>query len=89
MSGMQNRYPGIRPFTTEEKDRFFGREEDVDRFIRLVNLEQVVILYGKSGYGKSSMLRAGVYPKLEEQNRYQRWEWVLAPLNPISPAWRT
>ncbi len=86
MSGMQNRYPGIRPFTTEEKDRFFGREEDVDRFIRLVNLEQVVILYGKSGYGKSSMLRAGVYPKLEEQNRYQRWELRFGPFESYKPS---
>ena len=87
------RYPGIRPFSTDESDRFFGRDQDIERLWRLIRLEQVVILYGKSGYGKSSLLAAGIYPKLTQDasaeasagkadKRYQHWEMRFGPYQP-------
>ena len=74
-----NRYPGIRPFNQEEERLFFGREDDVERLLRIINLEQIVILYGKSGYGKSSMLKAGIYPKLEQNDKFNWWEVRFGP----------
>ncbi len=59
-----NRYPGIRPFRSDERALFFGRRDDTERLLRLIRLEKIVILYGKSGYGKSSLLQAGVCPQL-------------------------
>lgn len=56
------RYPGVKPFETSEANRFFGRERDLSDFYRLVAMEKLVLLFGKSGYGKSSLLNAGIIP---------------------------
>ncbi len=62
------RYPGIQPFNSSEGNQFFGRDHDIESLYKLISLENLVILFGKSGNGKSSLLNAGVLPKLEEQN---------------------
>jgi len=63
---MENkRYPGVRPFETADKDLFFGREHDVHRLSVLITLEKLVVLFGKSGYGKSSLINAGIIPHLK------------------------
>jgi Leucine-rich repeat (LRR) protein len=67
----QYRYPGAVPFETKDKDIFFGRENDTERFISLLNVEKLIVLYAKSGLGKSSLVRAGVIPQLQTmQERY-------------------
>ncbi len=60
------RYPGTRPFQDTEIDRllFRGREEDLDRFLHLVLAERLVVLFSKSGMGKTSLLNAGLSPAL-------------------------
>ncbi|MCB9315294.1 MAG: SUMF1/EgtB/PvdO family nonheme iron enzyme [Lewinellaceae bacterium] len=73
------RYPGIRPFRTDEQGLFFGRDADIARLHRLIELEQLVILYGKSGYGKSSLLAAGIFPKLEKEAKRRFLEIRFGP----------
>ncbi|MBK8967260.1 MAG: ATP-binding protein [Lewinellaceae bacterium] len=73
------RYPGIRPFRTDEQAIFYGRDLDIDRLHRLIELEQLVILYGKSGYGKSSLLSAGIFPRLKAAGKRQFWEIRFGP----------
>ncbi|MFN8303350.1 MAG: SUMF1/EgtB/PvdO family nonheme iron enzyme [Saprospiraceae bacterium] len=85
MNNNRFRYPGIRPFHTDESDRFFGRDNDIERLWRLIRLEQVVILYGRSGFGKSSLLAAGIYPKLAADQRYRFWEVRFGPYRPEAP----
>ena len=55
----------------DEKDRalFTGREADVVRFAATLDRPdtRILILHGESGTGKSSFLRAGVIPYLEEE----------------------
>lgn len=58
------RYPGLHYFTTEQKDLFFGREAEKRDLLALVLTEKIVALFSKSGYGKSSLLRAGLAPEL-------------------------
>ncbi len=58
------RYPGLHYFTAEQKDLFFGREAEKRDLIALVLTEKIVALFSKSGYGKSSLLRAGLAPEL-------------------------
>lgn len=77
-----NRYPGIRPFRSDERHLFFGRTDDTARLLRLILLEKVVILYGKSGYGKSSLLQAGVCPRLLETGELPFREIRLGPFQP-------
>ncbi|MBV6442683.1 MAG: hypothetical protein EPGJADBJ_04404 [Saprospiraceae bacterium] len=66
----QYRYPGVNPFTTEQAALFFGREADTAQLLQLVRFEQVVVLYGKSGLGKSSLLNAGVLPALHKEGKF-------------------
>lgn len=60
-----NRYPGVRPFQKDQAHLFFGRESDIEHLYDLILLEKLVVLFGKSGYGKSSLLNAGILPRLD------------------------
>jgi len=62
----QRRYPGIRPFETAESHLFFGRDRDVRDLNVLIMLERMVVLFGRSGYGKSSLINAGLLPMLSQ-----------------------
>lgn len=69
MTVSKNRYPGPKPFRTDEKDIFFGRDTDIAEFYKYIFLHQSVVLFGKSGYGKSSLINAGIIPLLAEKNK--------------------
>jgi PKD repeat protein len=58
------RYPGTRPFQEKDSHLFFGRTSDKVKLTELIELEKLVVLFGKSGYGKSSLLNAAVIPRL-------------------------
>ncbi len=58
------RYPGIYSFSTKQKDLFFGREADIEKMLTLIEVEEHVLLYSKSGIGKTSLINAGVAPQL-------------------------
>jgi hypothetical protein len=59
-------YPGLRSFRPEEAAIFFGRDSEVDSLIsRLRNLEEhFLLVLGASGTGKSSLVHAGLLPRL-------------------------
>ncbi len=59
------RYPGIRSFEREEQDLFFGRGEEIRDLYSQVKVMNLVVLFSKSGIGKSSLLNAGLVPLLE------------------------
>jgi tetratricopeptide (TPR) repeat protein len=59
------RYPGGGySFCEGDEAIFCGRKEAIDYIYNAILLNQCVILYGKSGTGKSSLLQAGVIPKI-------------------------
>lgn len=66
----QYRYPGATPFTTGQQHIFFGRKQDTEDLCRLIRREALVVLYGKSGLGKSSLLNAGIVPAFLEEGVY-------------------
>ena len=66
----QSRYPGTRPFLEEDRHLFFGRDHDKKKLSNLIVLEKLVVLFGKSGYGKSSLLNAGVIPYLRHNKHH-------------------
>jgi hypothetical protein len=63
----QYRYPGTRPFEPKDSNLFFGRDKDIKNLSELIVLEKLVVLFSSSGYGKSSLLNAGVIPKLRDE----------------------
>ncbi len=62
-----NRYPGVVPFDESQQSVFFGRDNDIDKLSRLIKREQQILLYAKSGLGKSSLVNAGVLPLLRKE----------------------
>ena len=64
------RYPGIQPFNQKQHSIFYGRNKDIDALFRLITLEKEVLLYGKSGLGKSSLINAGLIHKIKEETKY-------------------
>lgn len=63
------RYPGAVCFTTEQAHLFEGRDNDTKKLWQLISARQVVLLYGKSGTGKSSLINAGLIPLLERDKK--------------------
>jgi tetratricopeptide (TPR) repeat protein len=63
------RYPGSLPFQDNDIDRllFFGREEETQSLLHTVLVENLVVLFAKSGMGKTSLLNAGLMEPLRKQ----------------------
>ena len=61
-------YRGLKAFEEQDAGFFFGREaataEVLDRMSRLLGGTGLLVLSGVSGAGKSSLLRAGLLPRL-------------------------
>ncbi|HUM11377.1 MAG TPA: hypothetical protein VLT82_10550 [Myxococcaceae bacterium] len=65
----RSRYPGTRPFgdTPEDRELFFGREAETEQlFLRVLSVP-LLVLFGRSGLGKTSLLQAGLFPHLRER----------------------
>jgi Novel STAND NTPase 1 len=58
-------YKGLIPYAEEDADFFFGRDRDRDLITANLMAARLTILYGESGVGKTSVLRAGVAHGLE------------------------
>jgi hypothetical protein len=61
-----NPWLGLASFTEETRSFFFGREGEVAELGRRVQRKLLTVLFGKSGLGKTSILRAGLVPRLRE-----------------------
>ncbi len=61
-------WPGLASFREQDELFFKGRESDVEKLHNLVNRERLTVLFGVSGLGKSSLLHAGLYPQLRQDN---------------------
>lgn len=61
-------YLGIQPFREEHAAIFFGRDRDIVDFIHLIRRshERISLLFGQSGVGKSSLLFAGLVPRIKD-----------------------
>ncbi|OLF09673.1 hypothetical protein BLA60_17925 [Actinophytocola xinjiangensis] len=57
-------YLGLARFDAEDHERFFGRDLLVDELEDLLSRRRLVVVTGPSGSGKSSLLHAGLVPRL-------------------------
>ncbi|MGW6930793.1 nSTAND1 domain-containing NTPase [Lentzea sp. NPDC054927] len=57
-------YVGLAAFGAQDADRFFGREAVVDTLLARLGRQRFVAVFGASGEGKSSLLRAGLAPRI-------------------------
>ncbi|NUP37123.1 MAG: DNA-binding protein [Streptomyces sp.] len=59
-------YRGLARFEPGDHERFFGREQLVAELLELVRESRFAAVFGPSGSGKSSLLRAGLIPALRD-----------------------
>ncbi len=59
-------YPGLRPFQRDEAHLFFGREVQIEDMLARLEHHRFLAVIGTSGCGKSSLVRAGLIPALEQ-----------------------
>src|SRR5918998_1611454 len=77
-------FPGLVPFDSTLRHVFFGRSEEIGRFLELLRspVERadggIHLVVGPSGCGKSSLVRAGLAPALAEEPGW----WTAPPLVP-------
>ncbi|MEJ3652507.1 serine protease [Actinomycetes bacterium KLBMP 9759] len=57
-------YRGLQPFGEEHAATFFGRSEEIGLLLDAVARQPVTAVAGPSGVGKSSLVRAGLLPRL-------------------------
>ncbi|MGA4844396.1 hypothetical protein [Streptomyces sp. G45] len=57
-------YRGLARFETADAPLFFGRDQLTGHLSRLTRQHPVTVVFGPSGSGKSSLLRAGLIPRL-------------------------
>lgn len=62
-------YPGLAAFGTEDADEFFGRDGEIDEILARVAPGSITAVAGPSGSGKSSLMLAGVVPRLIARGR--------------------
>jgi hypothetical protein len=62
-----NPWPGLLAFREADHEYFQGRKVETEALFRLVMRERLSVLFGLSGLGKSSLLQAGLFPRLRRE----------------------
>jgi hypothetical protein len=62
-------YVGLDPFREQDAELFFGRGRESRVIAANLQYQPITVLYGASGVGKSSVLQAGVLPRLKSTGR--------------------
>jgi tetratricopeptide (TPR) repeat protein len=62
-----NPWPGLLAFSEDFSRFFFGRSVELDDLFRRVRRETLTVLYAQSGLGKTSLLQAGLFPRLRAE----------------------
>jgi hypothetical protein len=57
-------YIGVVPLSEEDQPLFAGRDKEIGVLISNLYASSLTILYGESGVGKTSLIRAGILPEL-------------------------
>jgi hypothetical protein len=69
-------YPGLVAFDEKDAGVFFGRKQEITEYLGILDTlrgldrSQVLVISGASGSGKSSLLRAGLIPRLRQKPKW-------------------
>lgn len=62
-----NPWPGLAAYDEASHDFYIGRAVEADELQRRILDEPITVLFGKSGLGKTSLLKAGVFPRVRNK----------------------
>jgi energy-coupling factor transporter ATP-binding protein EcfA2 len=60
-------FRGLSPFRAEDREFFFGRDAVIDTLLRKFSDDRFLPVLGPSGSGKSSLVLAGLIPRIQHQ----------------------
>ncbi len=77
-------YRGLDRFEDRDKDLFFGRDQLIQSLLAQINGSNIILVLGASGSGKSSVVRAGVLPRLSGELGTKFRSFTVVPdVNPF------
>ncbi|KAF3887670.1 MULTISPECIES: nSTAND1 domain-containing NTPase [Nostocales] len=77
-----NPYRGLESFDEAHSELFFGRKQLTQQLSQVVGARQLTVVLGASGSGKSSLVKAGLFPRLRQSTTHS-WH-ILDPIRPGS-----
>ena len=78
----KNPYKFLDYYNPEDADIFFGRDREIRQLEQKFHQTRLLILHGESGTGKTSLIRAGLMPRLDPESYIPVYVRVLQePLN--------
>jgi hypothetical protein len=75
-------YPGMIPFRTEDARLFFGRESEIEQMLLHFRYRRYLFVIGPSGSGKSSLISAGLIPRLQVSSYFPQEFWLIHTMRP-------
>src|SRR6185437_10775011 len=57
---------GLQSYSEAQSNIFYGRDDEIGKLTNLIKSNTLTIVFGKSGTGKTSLLNAGVFPKVRK-----------------------
>src|SRR4051794_35958107 len=66
---LEHPWLGLESFREETRGYFFGREAEIGELHLRLRSHPLLVLYGRSGLGKTSILRAGLIPRLRADKK--------------------
>jgi hypothetical protein len=63
----ENPWIGLSSYDEDTRAYFHGRDDEAAELARRVQRKQLTVLFGQSGLGKTSLLRAGLVPRLRSE----------------------
>src|SRR5882757_5446323 len=78
--GIAQPYKFLDYYRKNDRQLFFGRERETETLLSDIVTARLVIIFAKTGSGKSSLINAGVRPRLEELD-YQTF-WIRVEQDP-------
>ncbi|HKO57047.1 MAG TPA: WD40 repeat domain-containing protein [Thermoanaerobaculia bacterium] len=70
MNDQRRPWPSLLAFREADKARFGGRDEQIDALFRRIAADRLTLLFGLSGLGKTSLLLAGLFPRLRGEHYF-------------------
>ena len=75
-------YPGMRPFTLDDEFPFFGRDRESEELLQHLRRSRFLAVIGGSGSGKSSLVFAGLVPRLRKTSLFGPGKWLVRSMRP-------
>ena len=81
MSGNFEANPYVGPRAFVRGEQLHGRDAEISRLFHLFRARRIVVLHSPSGAGKSSLIQAGLVPRLERE-KFDVWRTIRVNLDP-------